>query len=55
MRISGAGSGGFLLMVAKSPGDAARIRQTLEDNPMNDRSRFFEFEVNNAGLEVTTC
>jgi fucokinase len=55
MRISGAGSGGFLLMVAKSPGDAARIRQTLEDNPMNDRSRFFDFEVNNAGLEVTTC
>ena len=55
MRISGAGSGGFLLMVAKSPGNAARIRQTLEDNPMNDRSRFFDFEVNNAGLEVTTC
>lgn len=55
MRISGAGSGGFLLMVAKSPGDAARIRQTLEDNPMNERSRFFDFEVNNAGLEVTTC
>lgn len=55
MRISGAGSGGFLLMVAKSPGDAARIRQMLEDRPHNDRSRFFDFEVNQAGLEVTTC
>jgi len=55
MRISGAGSGGFLLMVAKSPGDAAQIRQMLEQVPHNDRSRFFDFEVNNAGLEVTTC
>ncbi len=55
MRISGAGSGGFLLMVAKSPGDAAHIRQMLEQSPHNDRSRFFDFEVNNAGLEVTTC
>lgn len=55
MRISGAGSGGFLLMVAKSPGDAAHIRQMLEEKPHNDRSRFFDFEVNNSGLEVTTC
>lgn len=55
MRISGARSGGFLLMVAKSPGDAARIRRMLEERPHNDRSRFFDFEVNNAGLEVTTC
>jgi galactokinase/mevalonate kinase-like predicted kinase len=55
MRISGAGSGGFLLMVAKSPGDAAHIRQMLEDKPHNDRSRFFDFEINHAGLEVTTC
>jgi len=54
-RISGAGSGGFLLMVAKSPADAARVRQLLEEWPHNDRSRFFDFEVNNAGLEVTTC
>ena len=55
LRIPGAGSGGFLLMVAKSPADAARIRQMLNDRPHNDRSRFFDFEVNNAGLEVTTC
>ena len=54
-RISGAGSGGFLLMVAKSPSDAAHIRRALETEPLNDRSRFFDFEVNNVGLEVTTC
>ncbi len=55
MRISGAGSGGFLLMIAKSPADAAHIRTMLEENPLNERSRFFDFEVNNVGLEVTTC
>jgi galactokinase/mevalonate kinase-like predicted kinase len=55
MRICGAGSGGFLLMIAKSPEDAARIRQMLERKPLNDRARFFDFEINHAGLEVTTC
>ena len=55
MRISGAGSGGFLLMVCKSPKDAAHVREMLESEPLNERSRFFDFEVNNAGLEVTTC
>jgi fucokinase len=55
MRISGAGSGGFLLMICKSPSDAAQVRRLLEGEPLNERSRFFDFEVNNAGLEVTTC
>ncbi len=55
MRISGAGSGGFLFMIAKSPADAARIREMLEGEPLNERSRFFDFEVNHAGIEVTTC
>jgi galactokinase/mevalonate kinase-like predicted kinase len=54
-RISGAGSGGFLLMICKSPADAAQVRRMLEREPLNDRSRFFEFEVNDRGLEVTTC
>jgi fucokinase len=55
MRISGAGSGGFLLMICKSPESAARIRAMLEREPLNERSRFFDFEINEAGLEVTTC
>jgi galactokinase/mevalonate kinase-like predicted kinase len=55
MRISGAGSGGFLLMIAKSAADAARVREMLEREPLNERSRFFDFEVNHTGLEVTTC
>jgi galactokinase/mevalonate kinase-like predicted kinase len=55
MRISGAGSGGFLLMICKSPADAGKVRALLEKEPLNDRSRFFDFDVNETGLEVTTC
>ncbi len=55
MRISGAGSGGFLLMICKSPADAVRVREKLEREPINDRARFFDFQINEAGLEVTTC
>jgi hypothetical protein len=42
-------------MICKSPQDAALVRQMLEREPLNDRSRFFDFEINHAGLEVTTC
>jgi len=55
MRISGAGSGGFLLMICKTPQDAAQVRAQLEKDPLNERARFFEFGVNHAGLEVSTC
>src|SRR3984957_18098594 len=55
MRISGAGSGGFLFMIAKSPRDAAEVRAMLEREPLNQRSRFFDFEINHKGIEVTTC
>jgi galactokinase/mevalonate kinase-like predicted kinase len=54
-RILGAGSGGFMLMICKSPGDAAEIREKLLREPLNERSRFFDFSVNDKGLEVTTC
>jgi galactokinase/mevalonate kinase-like predicted kinase len=55
MRISGAGSGGFLFMIARSPRDASAIREKLSREPLNERSRFFEFSVNRTGLEITTC
>ena len=54
-RILGAGSGGFMMMICKSPADAAAIRQSLTEKPINDRSRFFEFSINHVGLEVTGC
>jgi fucokinase len=53
--ISGAGSGGFLLMISKSPAHADRIRSMLEREPLNERSRFCDFEVNHNGIEVSTC
>ncbi len=54
-RILGAGSGGFMLMICKTPKDAAAIREKLLREPLNERSRFFDFAVNDKGLEVTTC
>jgi len=54
-RISGAGSGGFLMMICRSPRDAERIRQDLQDRPLNERARFFDYQINRAGLEVSTC
>jgi galactokinase/mevalonate kinase-like predicted kinase len=55
MRISGAGSGGFLLMICKSAQDAAEVKAALSRDPPNPSARFFDFEINQAGLEVTTC
>ena len=53
-KLLGAGGGGFLLIVCKSAGDAARVRNLLTDESINDRARFFEFNVSNEGLAVTT-
>ena len=41
----GAGGGGFLLMICKSPGDATDVRRMLEAEPSNERARFFDFDV----------
>lgn len=54
-RLMGAGSGGFMMMICKSPGDAAKIRDDLLKKPLNECSRFFDFDINNEGLQVTSC
>jgi fucokinase len=54
-KLLGAGGGGFLLMVARSPADAAAVRRLLTDTPPNPRARFFDFSVADAGLVVTVC
>ncbi|MCJ7544503.1 MAG: hypothetical protein MUP47_08075, partial [Phycisphaerae bacterium] len=54
-KLLGAGGGGFLLMVCKSPADALAIRQLLEADPPNERARFFDFDVSTEGLVVTVC
>ncbi|MCY2927673.1 MAG: hypothetical protein NT031_19975 [Planctomycetota bacterium] len=54
-KLLGAGGGGFLLIVCKSPADAANVRHLLETQPPNPRARFFEFNIDLQGLVVTTC
>ncbi len=51
----GAGGGGFLLVVCKSPEDAAAARKTLEKDPPNPLARFFDYDISTTGLEVTVC
>ncbi|MCR4411187.1 MAG: hypothetical protein NUV77_02040 [Thermoguttaceae bacterium] len=54
-KLLGAGGGGFLLAVCKSPASARRVRALLESNPPNPRARFFPFAINHEGLRVTGC
>ncbi|MGC9453971.1 MAG: fucose pyrophosphorylase domain-containing protein [Phycisphaerae bacterium] len=54
-KLLGAGGGGFLLMVCRSPQDAAAVRNMLQNEPPNDRARFFDFSISNEGLAVSVC
>jgi galactokinase/mevalonate kinase-like predicted kinase len=54
-KLLGAGGGGFLFLVAKSPADATKIIRLLEESPPNDRARFFDFQTSDLGLEVSVC
>jgi galactokinase/mevalonate kinase-like predicted kinase len=52
-KLLGAGGGGFLLMVCRTPEDAAAVRKVLNESPPNDRARFFDFDISAEGLAVT--
>jgi len=54
-KLLGAGGGGFLLIVCKSPRDAAAVRRSLSIRPPNPRARFFDYEIDDRGLTVTVC
>lgn len=51
----GAGGGGFVLVVGKSPEDATAARKALEKDPPNKLARFFDYDISAAGLEVSVC
>ena len=48
--LTGAGGGGFMYVLAKSPTDARGIRATLERNPPSPDSRVYAFAVDDAGM-----
>jgi len=52
-KLLGAGGGGYLLMAARDPDAAARIRQELTLRPPNPAARFVEMTVSDVGLQVT--
>ncbi len=54
-KLLGAGGGGFLLIAARSPEDAAALRRELTDAPPNAKARFFDFSISPTGLVVTIC
>ncbi|HID23922.1 MAG TPA: hypothetical protein EYP14_16195, partial [Planctomycetaceae bacterium] len=54
-KLLGAGGGGFLLIVCRSPRNAAALRRELEAEPPNELARFFDFSVSRTGVVVSAC
>lgn len=51
--LTGAGGGGFAFIVARDRATAARIKAKMLAHPVNDLARFFDFEIDKRGLNVT--
>ena len=51
--LPGAGGGGFVLFVARDAEAAGRIRRHLDAHPAHPTARFFDFDVDNKGLNIT--
>lgn len=49
----GAGDGIFIYMVAKDPGAASKIKETLMNNRVNDKSRFIDISLSARGMEIS--
>ena len=52
-KLPGAGGGGYLYMVAKSPDAAARIKQILQADRGNPNARFVDLQLSRTGLQVS--
>lgn len=52
-KLPGAGGGGYLYMVAKSPEAARRIREVLKQHPLAPTARFVEMSISHTGLQVS--
>ncbi|TWU41487.1 D-glycero-alpha-D-manno-heptose 7-phosphate kinase [Novipirellula aureliae] len=53
LKLSGAGGGGFLYMIARDAESAERIRRDLENDPPNAGARFVDMAISTTGLRVT--
>lgn len=53
LKLPGAGGGGFIYMVAKSPEAAGFIKQRLKNEPPNELARFVSMKVSDRGLQVS--
>lgn len=52
-KLLGAGGGGFLFIVTPGPDSSQRVRQILTNDPPNARARFFDFAIDDGGLNVS--
>ena len=52
-KLPGAGGGGYLYMVAKSPEAAARIRRILAENKLSSNARFVDMSLSTSGLQIS--
>ena len=52
-KLPGAGGGGFLYMIAKDTGAAAKIRGILSQHPINDRARFVGMTLSDKGFQIS--
>ena len=52
-KLPGAGGGGYLYMIAKDPEAAARIKQILTEQRMNQNARFVEMSLSTTGLQIS--
>jgi galactokinase/mevalonate kinase-like predicted kinase len=52
--LCGAGGGGFMLFIGRDEEATHHIRHLLSTEQPNPRARFFDFEIDQQGLAVTT-
>jgi len=50
--LAGAGGGGFMYILAKSPRELKKVRMVLEKNPPSPASRFYTFDIDNDGMQI---
>ena len=50
--LAGAGGGGFMYILAKSPAAARKVRTFLERNPPTREARFYDFGLDSRGMTI---